>query len=235
MRRNIVAILAGGSGSRFESEMPKQFFKIAGKTIIERTINIFQQSKIIDEIIIVINKQYFNLIKEIIAKTQFDKVKKIIPGGKTRSDSSLNAINEVAKYSDTNNINLLIHDAARPFVTEEIINKVVNTLEKHLAVNVAVPVTDTVIEGENKYITNIPNRSKMFNSQTPQSFHFEVIKSAYDKAIKDQDFIATDDCGVVNKYLPDVKIYLVKGDESNIKITHKSDIILAKYFMSICE
>ena len=223
--QNIAVILAGGKGNRFGSEIPKQFTKLAGKTIIEHTIDVFQKHNLIDEICIVIHPEWSWKAEEIVNKNNFTKVKKIISGGNERKDSSLSAIEAYA--SSDKNINLIFHDAVRPFVNHKIIDECIQALTHYNAVDVAIPATDTIIEVDKRIIKNIPNRSDMMLGQTPQCFKLDTIKKAYDLASEDKNFKPTDDCGIVKKYLPDEKIYVVEGSLKNIKITHAQDIFMA--------
>ncbi|NPA64152.1 MAG: 2-C-methyl-D-erythritol 4-phosphate cytidylyltransferase [Epsilonproteobacteria bacterium] len=223
--RNIAVILAGGKGTRFGSDIPKQFVKLAGKTIIEHTIDTFQRHNQIDEICIVMHPEWIWKAEEIVNKNNFTKVKKIISGGKERKDSSLSAIE--AYSSLDGDVNLIFHDAVRPFVDHKIIDECIQALSHYNAVDVAIPATDTIIEVENRLIEKIPNRDRMMQGQTPQCFKLKTIKKAYEIAVQDKEFRPTDDCGVVKKYLPDEKIYVVTGSQKNIKITHAQDIFLA--------
>ncbi len=223
--RNIGIILAGGTGSRFGLEIPKQFAKLAGKSIIEHTIEVFEQHALIDEICIVIHPDWIWKIEEIVNDNNFAKVKKILSGGEERKDSSLSAIE--AYSLEEKNLNMIFHDAVRPFVDTRIIEKCVEALQHYNAVDVAIPATDTIIEVDKKIIKNIPERAKMMQGQTPQCFRLETIKKAYALASEDSSFKPTDDCGVVKKYLPHEEIYVVDGSMKNIKITHAQDIFMA--------
>ena len=221
--RTIAIILAGGSGNRLGSDAPKQFLKVAGKEIIEYTIDTFEKCNAIDEICIVSRADYVSHIEELVELNHFEKVKKIVPGGKERYHSSLAALDA---YTD-DDTNLLFHDAVRPLVSERIINDCVSALQNYNAVGVATPTTDTILEiGDDNCITNIPNRNQLRNAQTPQGFKRWVIRKAYDIALADEHFQTTDDCGVVKKYLPSEKIYIINGENTNIKITYKEDIEL---------
>lgn len=220
--KNIAIILASGKGSRLGYSLPKQFIKVAGKMIIEHTIDIFQKHPKIDEIFIVGNPNFIFLIENIIIKNSFSKVKKVLIGGLERSDSSMSAINAI----DDKEANLIFHDAVRPMISNRIIDECINALIKYNAVDVAMLATDTIIKVDDDFISDIPDRSKLLRGQTPQAFKLSLIKKSYEKAVKDPLFLATDDCGVVKKYFPEEKIFVVQGEEINMKITYEEDLFL---------
>lgn len=220
-------ILASGFGTRFGEDKPKQFIKVAGKTILEHTLDVFEKNALIDKIIIVITPQYIDILEEILLKNSYKKICKVLKGGKTRKDSSyigLSAINE-------DNSHVIIHDCARPFLSDNIIEQCILALNKYDAVDVAIKSADTIIEvDDNSVIANIPNREKMRRGQTPQCFKTSVIKKAHELSKNDDNF--TDDCGLVVKYqLCDV--FVVEGEEKNIKITYPEDIFLADKLFQI--
>ena len=219
--KNYAIILASGKGTRYGSKIPKQFVKIAGKTILEHSIEAFQTSADIDAIIVVITPEYRDLAQEILSENKYNKVIKLLNGGEVRKESSYIGVNSI----DEDEANVLIHDCARPFVTQEIIKECVGALEKYEAVNVAIPVTDTVITVKDNFIESIPKRETLMQSQTPQCFRLSLIKKAHELSKNDNNF--TDDCGLIVKYGLS-KIYIVKGDTENIKITYASDIYLAE-------
>lgn len=220
---NIAILLAGGSGSRLGGGLPKQFIKVNGKRIIEYTLDTFDTCKLIDEIAVVCRADYLNEMRDIVAANRYGKVRHILPGGKERYDSSLAAL---ALYSNDSD-NLLFHDAVRPMVTHRIIGSCIEALQTYNAVGVAVPTTDTILQiDDNGCIINIPPRHTLRNAQTPQGFKRGVIRRAYDLALQDPNFITTDDCGVVLKYLPEEPIFIVDGDKTNIKITYPDDLLL---------
>ncbi len=220
---NIAVILAGGSGTRMGNDMPKQFMKVAGKQVIEHTIDVFEHCDQIDEICIVSKADYVANVEELVVKNQYKKVKKILTGGKERYDSSLAAINA---YTD-DNANLLFHDAVRPLLSERIVNDCIAALEKYNAVDVAVKTTDTIISVDaNECIDFIPNRAQLRNGQTPQCFKRGTIKRAYDLALKDPNFVTTDDCGTVRRYLPEEPVFVVEGENANMKLTYLEDLFL---------
>ena len=218
-KRNIAVVLAGGVGKRLGMTTPKQFFKVAGKMVIEHTVDVFERNTHIDEIAIVSNAMLIADIENIVLKNGWGKVKRILKGGNERYESSLSAI----KAYENEAVNLIFHDAVRPLLSQRILNDVVEALQTYSAIDVAMPSADTIIEVEGDFISHIPDRSRLRRGQTPQAFALEVIKEAYEKALLDPDFKTTDDCGVVKKYLPQTPIYVVEGEESNMKLTYKED------------
>lgn len=238
--RNIAVVLAGGTGSRMGSSVPKQFLPLAGRTVIEHSIEIFNNHSAIDEVAVVVHPDWRSRMEEIAAAAQWGKLGKIIDGGSERYLSSLNAI--MAYIDEPDDTNLLLHDAARPWVSTEIVDRVVAALEHHEAVGVAVPSTDTVwevhpdlngewgMENEEfimpRFVARIPERKLMWRAQTPQAFRLPLIRDAYQRALQDPQFRATDDCGVVRKYMPGTKICVVEGSEENKKITFAEDLTI---------
>ena len=223
MIRNIAIVLAGGVGSPLGLSTPKQFFKVAGKMVIEHTIDTFERNPHIDEIAIVSNPVYVPDVESIVLRNGWKKVKKILKGGKERYDSSLSAIHA---YEGGEEVNLVFHDAVRPLVSQRIIDNVCEALHTYQAIDVTVPAVDTIIEAEDDHIASIPDRSRLQRGQTPQAFRLSVISEAYKRALNDPDFKVTDDCGVVVKYMPEVPVHLVPGEESNMKLTYKEDTFL---------
>ena len=222
---NIAVILAGGSGSRVGGDKPKQFLEVAGKMIIEHTIEAFHQNPRIDEIAIVSRKDYVEDVKRLAQQNGYSKVKHVLCGGKERHHSSLAALSAYTDDADC----LLFHDCVRPLVTQRIIDDCLDALKEYEAVDVAVPTTDTIIEVDNDGgICRIPQRSHLRNVQTPQGFRRQTIRRAFDLALADPQFVPTDDCSVVFRYLPDVHIHVVEGDTCNIKITYREDLKFAE-------
>ena len=227
---NIAIILAGGTGSRMGADKPKQFIEVDGRSVIERCIDAFEAAPGIDEIAVVMHPQWTALMHEVAEHNTWKKLKKILEGGSERYMSSLNAIAAYIDYPD--DTNLLLHDAARPWVSQEVIARTVQALTHHEAVAVGIPSTDTVWEVRqdfdkqlSKFIVRIPERSTMWRAQTPQAFRLPIIRDAYQHALQDPQFHATDDCGVVRNYLPGTKIIIVPGEEQNRKITFKEDLL----------
>ncbi|MGM9825345.1 MAG: D-ribitol-5-phosphate cytidylyltransferase [Paludibacteraceae bacterium] len=220
---NIAVVLAGGSGARMGNDTPKQFLKVAGKKVIEHTVDAFENARQIDEICIISRADYIHEVESIVVKNQYKKVKKILAGGKERYDSSMAAIRAYTNDDD----NLIFHDAVRPLITERIINDCIAALERFNAVDVAIKTTDTIIQvGPDNCIATIPNRNELRNGQTPQCFKRGTIARAYELALQDPNFKTTDDCGTVRKYLPDEPIYVVEGENFNMKLTYIEDLFL---------
>lgn len=230
-RKNVAVVLAGGSGQRFGTALPKQFLPIAGRTVIEYSVEAFEQCDRIDEIAVVMHSDYLAQMQAIIEKNGWKKVRKLLSGGAERHLSTLAAINA---YDKADNVNLIFHDAARPAISQRIINEIVTALKNHPAAAVAVPATDTVFEvTENGlFITDIPLRKRLRCAQTPQAFRIDIIRNAYRIALQDPDFSSTDDCGVLHKYCHEIPIFIVPGDTSNIKLTYPDDTAFLERFLS---
>ena len=230
--RNIAIILAGGVGNRVGGDKPKQLLPLAdGRTILEHSVDAFEQAPSIDEIAIVMHPDYSDEVQGLCEQNDWHKVTKIIPGGSERWESSWHAI--VAYMDEDEESALWFHDAARPFVSQRILADVALALETHSAVTVAVPVTETLYRverrrasaGEKEWrVESVPARSEYMRAQTPQAFRMDVVASAYMKAIADEAVIATDDVGIVRKYVPKQSVYIVMGDEDNRKITFAQDL-----------
>jgi ribitol-5-phosphate 2-dehydrogenase (NADP+) / D-ribitol-5-phosphate cytidylyltransferase len=223
--KNIAIILGAGDGLRFNRKIPKIFVKIAGREIICHTIEKFEKHKKIDEIVLVVRKDLIKKCKDLISKENFKKVSKIVSGGKTRQESSYSGLK--ASFNE-NCQNILFHDAVRPFVSHRVISDVLKKLGSFSAVSVAIPSSDTLVEVDKKgIIKRIPDRKNVLREQTPQGFRLSVIKKAHEMALREGLKRSTDDCSLVLKYnLSDV--FVVRGEEKNIKITYPNDIYLAE-------
>lgn len=221
--RNVALILASGSGERFGLNLPKQFFEINGKTVLEYSIEAFEKNQNIDEIILVTNPDFRDLTAKILEKNDYKKVKKLLNGGKSRVESSYIGTKDIK-----DGVNVLIHDAVRPFVSQEIIDRNIHALKTYNAVGTAIESSDTVIEiDKDSFEIKVPDRRFLRRIQTPQSFKSELIKKAHKLALKEESTTFTDDCGLILKYNLD-KIIIVDGDEKNIKITTQADLGVIK-------
>lgn len=216
---NIAILLAGGSGSRFGADRPKQFLEVDGCTVLEHSIRAFHHSEYIDEIVIITRQDFVEEVRQMSAP--YPKVKHVRPGGKERYHSTLSALEVCTDADDL----LLIHDAVRPLVSEAIISRCVEALKTYDAIGVAVPSTDTIVRvDENDCIVETLPRHVLRNMQTPQGFRQAILRQAFDLGLADPAFAPTDDCGVVRTYLPNVPIKIVEGEVTNIKITYPKDL-----------
>ena len=230
--KNIAVILAGGVGSRMGGAVPKQFLPLDGRTVIAHSIETFDRHPAIDEVAVVMHPDWRSRMEEIATTGGWTKLKKIIDGGSERYMSSINAV--MAFIDEPDDTNLLLHDAARPWISTDIIDRVVDALQRHEAVGVAVPSTDTVWEVHpdfdaaevGRFVARIPERRLMWRAQTPQAFRLPLIRDAYQRALQDPQLQATDDCGVVRKYMPGTKITVVEGETRNRKITTSDDLLI---------
>jgi len=219
--KNIAIILSAGSGTRFGEKIPKQFLTVNGKMIIEHTIEIFQTHPKIDEIMVAPPESYLHLSDYL---SKYSKITTFVRGGSERYHSTLAVLKSLEGHEEAN---LLFHDAVRPFVSQQIISDVLQSLGKYTAVVVAVPSTDTILEvSEKEIITNIPARKSIYRAQTPQAFRLSIIQKAFALALQDAHFLPTDDSSVLFRYLPDEKIFIVHGEEKNRKITFEEDLAL---------
>lgn len=223
---NVAAILSGGTGTRAKAGMPKQFVNLGGKMVIERTIEAFNAHPQIDEIIVVSHPDYTGMLKEI--QLAYEKWHLTVEGGSERYLSSWAAIRACENFKG----NLLIHDAARPNVSSELISRVIMALADFPAAVPVLPLTDTLLEADGDCVKCVPLRQNFRNAQTPQGFHLDVIRHAFQLAMNDVNYCFTDDCSVVLHYLPAIKVKMVNGDFSNQKLTYHSDI---EYFIKLFE
>ncbi|MFG1951451.1 D-ribitol-5-phosphate cytidylyltransferase [Micromonospora sp. NPDC048830] len=222
--RTVAVVLAGGTGTRLGLGIPKQLLKIAGKPIIEHTLAVFEAAPEIDEIIVLMAAGHVAEAQQIVDKAGFRKVSKVVEGGDTRNATTRIALDAVGE----GDVNILFHDAVRPLVSARIVRECVNALWTYSAVDVAIPSADTIVQvDENDCITDIPVRSTLRRGQTPQAFRSGTIREAYRIAADDPNFAATDDCGVVLRYLPGTPIKVIDGSDENIKVTHPVDVHLA--------
>ncbi|CAN5356948.1 bifunctional cytidylyltransferase/SDR family oxidoreductase [soil metagenome] len=221
--RTVVVILAGGIGVRAGLGMPKQLARIAGKPIIEHTIEAVNASPDVDEIIVMMEPNHLDIIEEYIQSKRWPKLTSVHPGGTTRNDTTKLALAQLGP----DEVKVLFHDAVRPFIDNRILKDCVDALDTYGAVDTAIPSADTIITVGDDVITDVPPRSNLRRGQTPQGFLASVIRAAYVEADKDPHFQATDDCTVVLRYKPDTPILVVEGSDENMKITAPIDVFIA--------
>jgi len=222
---NIAVILAGGIGSRVGGETPKQLLPLAdGRSILEHSIDAFELAPDIDEIAVVMHPEHISSLQKLCQTNHWQKLTKIIPGGAERWESSYNAIKTYTAESSKDTVSLLLHDAARPYVSQRIIAEVCQALQEHEAVTVAVPSTDTIYITEHNRLTSMPSRDTVWRAQTPQAFRLSTIAEAFERALREGNIAATDDVGIVYRYMPETPVFIVPGEEQNRKITYKEDL-----------
>ncbi len=219
-------VLAGGSGKRMGTKVQKQYLEIDEKPVLFYSLNEFQRSDVIDDIILVVGEgQEEYCQSEIVNKYDITKVRHIVVGGKERFHSVWNGLQRVKGPGY-----VFIHDGARPFVDEEMIERVYREVQIYKACVVGMPVKDTIkIADEAEYALETPDRSRVWMIQTPQVFEVELVKRSYETLISLPEAFATDDAMVVESY-SDCKVKLVQGSYENIKITTPEDMGIAELF-----
>jgi len=248
LMRMVAVVLGGGVGQRLGAGMPKQLLTLGGQTLVERCVAAFDQAPDVDEVLVVMARGYTEQVKAMLADGGYRKVTDVIEGGATRPDSTRVALAAIAGTDAASaaggrlggapgggrgmgsggECGVLLHDAARPLVDQQIIADCVASLEVHQAAGVAVPTSDTIVITDNGVMRSVPRRETLFRCQTPQCFRLSVITRAHELAAADPDFAPTDDCGVVLRYLPGVDVHIVPGSERNIKITYPQDLAVAE-------
>lgn len=222
-------VLAAGQGKRMNSKVQKQFLEIQGRPVLYYSLKCFQDSPLIQEIILVTGKDVISYCKnEIVEKYGFTKVAYIIPGGKERYDSVYAGLLscEDAEY-------VFIHDGARPFITEEILERGFDAVKSTGACVVGMPSKDTVkLSDEKGCVKETPDRSRVWTIQTPQIFYYPLIRKAHDSIRKGDMSRITDDAMVVEQETG-AKISLSEGSYQNIKITTPEDMAVAEAFLRI--
>lgn len=214
-------ILAGGRGKRMGSDVSKQYINIGNKPILYYTLKKFIECEAIDNITLVLPQDEVEYCTNEILKKYSLNVDNIVCGGKERQDSVFNALESI-----TNTDIVLIHDGARPFVSNRIINDGIKFAKEYGAAAPGVTPKDTIkIKSEEGFSIDTPNRESLVSIQTPQTFHFETILNCH-KQIKKDSIVVTDDTMVVEFY--GNKVYLYDGDYTNIKVTTPEDLILAE-------
>ena len=221
-------VLAAGQGKRMGTKVQKQYLEISGKPVLFYSLDVFQKSDLIDEIILVVGKDQSEYCrKEIVEKYHITKVRNIVEGGAERYNSVWNGLQEVEDGF------VFIHDGARPFVNEEILLRAYDAVQNEKACVVGMPVKDTIkIADENKFAKETPNRNFVWMVQTPQVFEIALVKEAYGLLMQQSDIQVTDDAMVVEQMLGK-QVKLVEGSYENIKITTPEDLKIAEIFVKI--
>ena len=217
-------ILAGGSGTRMGAKMPKQFLNICSRPVIIRSADAFLDSGLCDHVIITVPAEFTDYTRSLIKQYRPDDNTDVIAGGKNRNSSLLNALEFIKQNKPYNGDTVVLtHDAVRPFINKRIIEDNIKAVREFGGCNTVVKCVDTVlVSDDGKFISSVPERKKLYNAQTPQSFNFKELLNIYEKMTDDEKENMTDACSVFLKY--GKKVALVDGAQNNIKITYKNDI-----------
>ena len=213
-------ILAAGKGQRMGTELPKQFLSMGDDMLLTKTIRVFEESSVIQDIVLVTSEDWIGFCKtEIVDREGFRKVRKIVAGGKERYDSVYQGL-----LACPNADYVFIHDGARPVVTEEILVRTQEAVEKYEACAVGVPSKDTVkIVDEDGFVESTPPRENVWNIQTPQAFSYPLIRAAYE-VVRDNNMTGITDDAMIIERSRLAKVKLVMGSYYNIKITTPEDM-----------
>ena len=230
-KKSVAIVLAAGQGKRMNSTVKKQYLLIEGKPVLYYALQAFEES-FVDEVILVTQEEDIQYCKtEIVEKYHFNKVTQIVAGGKERYHSVANGLKRIDKDSV-----VFIHDGARPFITQEILERAKQAVNEFGACVVGMPVKDTIrIINSEGLAESTPNRQRVWAMQTPQAFKGEIICECYQRLIEQEKEILqkgiqiTDDAMVVELFA-DIPIKIIEGDYKNIKITTPEDIQIAESF-----
>lgn len=239
-KRCTAIVLAAGSGRRMKSDVAKQYLPLGGRPLIWYALHAIEESSVIDDCILVAcQEDILNgyVREEIVERFGFHKVTSIVPGGAERYDSVYNALQAIKETGTAGYV--FIHDGARPFLTEEILERCLAEVEKTGACVAGMPVKDTIkIADADCYARQTPDRNTLWQIQTPQVFERVLITKAYEKLMQEKEHLAaagvkiTDDAGVV-ELLMDRPVKLVEGSYRNIKVTTPEDIAVAEAFLAL--
>ena len=225
--RNTAIVLAAGQGKRMHSKIQKQFLEIGGKPVLYYSLHCFQESPLIRDIILVTGEEMISYCEqEIVKKYGFSKVRKVTAGGKERYDSVYAGL---LCCQDTDYV--YIHDGARPFITEEMVQRGYEAVKRNNACVMGMPSKDTVkLADSSGYVKETPDRKIVWNIQTPQIFSYDLIRGAYE-SIRKKDMTGVTDDAMVVEQETGTKILLVEGSYQNIKITTPEDLAIAEAFL----
>ncbi len=230
---NIALILAAGTGSRMgNADKPKQFLLVHGKPLMVHTIEAFEVNPDVDKIVISTNEEYINEVKLMCKQFDLTKVCKIVAGGNTRQISVFNGLMGVKEAGAKDDDIIIIHDSARPLISQRIIRENIECCKKYDAVDTVINATDTIVKSENgETISDIPIRKELYQGQTPQTFKYSIIVNAHEFAKQKEVPNVTDDTKLVLMLGHDV--HLVEGDKLNFKITTFDDLMMLKALLKI--
>lgn len=234
--KNVAILLAAGSGKRMQSEVKKQYMEIGGKPLIWYSLDTFEKSKIISDVILVTSKEDIEYCdSQIVKKGNFTKVRAIVAGGKERYHSVMSGLDAIGEASCQY---VFIHDGARPFVDEKMLERLYLDVKTHETAIASVKSKDTIkLANTSDFVVSTPNRNLCHIIQTPQTFEYSLIKEAYDILKEEecglpcQGIVVTDDAMVVETFTKH-NVKLTEGSYENIKVTTPDDIALAEAIIS---
>lgn len=233
---NYGLVLAGGVGSRMESDIPKQFLKVHGHTILSYTVQVFLANSSLDTVIVLVPAEWVEETKKILSDDLGETPRLVITaGGKSRNETIMKGIAYIrAADKDCEEAVLVTHDAARPFVTGDIIDANIKALEQYPACATAVPATDTILQSlDGRTIDAIPDRAVLYSAQTPQSFRLGAFEALYQALSEKEKKTLTDAAKVF--VLKGKEVALVRGIHENIKITYPGDLALAEGWLTAAD
>jgi len=222
-QKTTAIVLAAGAGERFGTKVPKQFIPMAGTPLVIHSLLAFSASDAIDEIVVVGAGSYLDEIESMVRGYRIEKVTAVVEGGERRQQSSKIGVDAASKDTEI----VLIHDAARPFVSDTLIARTLEAAIEHGAVNPVTSTTNTIVEIDDEgFITETPDRGGLRGCQTPQGFRYALIKEAHEYAASRGRFDFTDDSSLI--LFMGKPVYTIPSDPYNMKITHKLDFDIAE-------
>lgn len=226
MKKYTAVVLAAGAGKRMNTKVHKQYLEVAGKPLLYYTLKAFEESRVDDIVLVTGAGEELYCRREIVEKYGFHKIKAVTAGGKERYHSVYQGL-LAAEGTDY----VLIHDGARPLVEQAVIERCMESVEKYQACAVGMPVKDTIkiVDGE-QFAKGTPDRSSLWQVQTPQTFSYVLIREAYCKMLQQEDAVITDDAMVVER-MTSVPVKLIEGSYRNIKITTPEDLLLMEAYL----
>lgn len=227
----VAVILAAGQGVRFGAKVPKQFLPLCGKPLLLYSIEALAESSYTEKIVVAVHPEWVAYAKSLLKTLSIKTSISLIHGGETRTQSTLAAIRHLSDFPPETPV--LIHDAARPLLSQSLIERVVQGLSTHQAVTPVLSVYDTLLQENAKHeVTNMPPRASFRRVQTPQGFVLQTLRKAHRLNTLSPHPNSTDDCSLVLHFLPQIPILTVLGEEENLKVTTNSDLEYLEFLLN---
>lgn len=229
------AVLAGGVGSRMGADLPKQYLEVGGKPILVRSVEQFACRADMACVLVLTPEEWVSYTWDLLAKSGVnggDVPVKVIAGGDTRNDTLRNAISWLEDHYDLTEDDVFVtHDAVRPFLTQRMIDDNIAAVRQYGACGTTIPATDTIVtSADGTLITDIPERSRLYQMQTPQSFRPLKLKALMDSLTPEEEAVLTDGCKIY--LLKGEPVAMVRGDVTNLKVTYPSDLAFAESILN---